>query len=167
MKPFGAFFGTKCTPYLKARVKACSGVKGLNAKRLNIDCTNNIIFSEFCCSHPLWLRVKLANLKHAEAFTETKISILRVTLVWSSGALMPWSKQNKRVNRVLFCLHSYTYMYVAGRMKWGMLIAHVSFSFSWGGGGWVWGPVFNFLEWTNTSLLKTTKEEGNALPTNG
>ena len=27
------------------------------------------------------------------------------------------------------------------------------------------GPVFNFLDWTNTSHLKTTKEEGNALPT--
>ena len=47
-------------------------------------------------------------------------------------------------------------------MKWCVLIAHVSFSFSWGGG--VRGPVFNFLDWTNTSHLKTTKEEGNALP---
>ena len=29
MEPFGAFFGTKCTPYLEARLKARSGVKGL------------------------------------------------------------------------------------------------------------------------------------------
>ena len=29
MEPFGAFFGTKCTPYLEARQKARSGVKGL------------------------------------------------------------------------------------------------------------------------------------------
>ena len=35
------------------------------------------------------------------------------------------------------------------------------------GGGGVRGPVFNFLDWTNTSHLKITKEEGNALPTNG
>ena len=49
-------------------------------------------------------------------------------------------------------------------MKWCVLIAHVSFSFSWGRGGGR-GPVFNFLDWTNTSHLKTTKEEGNALPT--
>ena len=30
MEPFGAFFGTKCTPYLEARQKARSGVKGLS-----------------------------------------------------------------------------------------------------------------------------------------
>ena len=94
----------------------------LNSKHLNTDCTN-IIFSEFCCSQPLWLGVKLANLKHAKAFAETKISILWVTLIGSSGALMPWSKQNKRVNRVLFWLHSYTYLYVAGRMKCEMVRA--------------------------------------------
>ena len=29
MEPFGAFFGTKCTPYLETHVKAHSGVKGL------------------------------------------------------------------------------------------------------------------------------------------
>ena len=29
MEPFGAFFGTKCTPYLEAPLKARSGVKGL------------------------------------------------------------------------------------------------------------------------------------------
>ena len=29
MEPFGAFFGTKRTPYLEAHVKAHSGVKGL------------------------------------------------------------------------------------------------------------------------------------------
>ena len=31
MEPFGAFFGTKCTPYLEARQKARSGVKGLKS----------------------------------------------------------------------------------------------------------------------------------------
>ena len=30
MEPFGAFFETKCTPYLEARQKARSGVKGLS-----------------------------------------------------------------------------------------------------------------------------------------
>ena len=29
MEPFGAFFGIKCTPYLEARQKVRSGVKGL------------------------------------------------------------------------------------------------------------------------------------------
>ena len=29
MEPFRAFFGTKCTPYLEARLKVRSGVKGL------------------------------------------------------------------------------------------------------------------------------------------
>ena len=29
MEPFGAFCGTKCTPYLEARQKARPGVKGL------------------------------------------------------------------------------------------------------------------------------------------
>ena len=43
-----------------------------------------------------------------------------------------------------------------------MLIAHVSFTVVLCGGG-VGGPLFNFLDWTNTSHLKTTKEEGNAL----
>ena len=54
----------------------------------------------------------MGTLKHAtKELTETKISILRVTLIGSSGALMPRSKQNKRVNRVLFSRHSYSYMY--------------------------------------------------------
>ena len=34
MEPFGAFCGTKCTPYLEARQKARSGVKGLNTRAL-------------------------------------------------------------------------------------------------------------------------------------
>ena len=36
MEPFGAFFGTKCTPYLEAHPKARSGVKGLNLGNINI-----------------------------------------------------------------------------------------------------------------------------------
>ena len=43
MEPFQAFFGTKCTPYLEARIKARSGVKGLRIKKFNVSFTVEFI----------------------------------------------------------------------------------------------------------------------------